>query len=152
MWASSWAFTRRALWPLVLWAWAYAAAGTFTSPSPFLGWFMRRWWNTRRGRPGAGPTQSACPWCLGLTRACGRYSKWHCCHRSRFCLPGGVLAAAQPEVLYDESYRRMDEWRDVDLDGARCSGSGPPGRHDYQAVQEIVSRSRPACEVSWCHE
>jgi hypothetical protein len=71
---------------------------------------------------------------------------------SRSCLPSGGLVAAQRKELYDESYRRMDEWldgrRDVGLDGDRRAGGGPAGRPDYQAVQEIIVRSRPACEVN----
>ena len=35
---------------------------------------------------------------------------------------------------------------DVALDGDRRSGGGPAGRRDYQVVQEIIVRSRPACE------
>ena len=46
----------------------------------------------------------------------------------------------------------MDEWldgrRDVDLDIDRRTGGGPADRTDLQAVQEIIVRSRPACEVN----
>ena len=37
---------------------------------------------------------------------------------------------------------------DVDLGGDRRSGSGPAGRRDWQAVQEIIARSRPAGELN----
>src|ERR1035441_1608515 len=37
--------------------------------------------------------------------------------------------------------KRMDERRDVDLDGDRGTGGGPAGRFDYQGVQEIIVRS-----------
>ena len=44
------------------------------------------------------------------------------------------MSAAQHKELYDESYKRMDEWldgrRDVDLDGALRSGGGPAGRRN----------------------
>ena len=67
-------------------------------------------------------------------------------------LPSGALVAAQRKELYDESYRRMDEWRDgrrnVGLDGNRRTGGGTVGRRDYEDVQEIIVHSRPACEVS----
>ena len=46
----------------------------------------------------------------------------------------GRLAEAQRKELYDEPYRRMDEWldgrRDVDLGGDRRTGGGPAGRSD----------------------
>ena len=71
---------------------------------------------------------------------------------SRSGLPSGGLDAAQRKELYDESYRRMDGWmggrRDVDLDGDRRTGGGPSGCRDYQAVQEIIVPSRPACEAN----
>jgi hypothetical protein len=46
----------------------------------------------------------------------------------------------------------MDGWmnrrRNVGLDGDRRAGGGPAGRRDYEAVQEIIVRSRPAGEVN----
>ena len=70
---------------------------------------------------------------------------------SRPGLPRGGLIAARRKELHDEPYRRMDEWLDgrgdVDLDGDRRTGGGPAGRRDYQADQEIIVCSRPACEI-----
>ena len=40
-----------------------------------LVWGVRGRWNMRRWLPDAGRTRSACPWCPGLARACGRYFK-----------------------------------------------------------------------------
>jgi hypothetical protein len=52
------------------------------------------------------------------------------------------MSAAQRKGLYDEPYKRMDEWldgrRDVDLDGARRGGGGPAGRRNWQAVQKMT--------------
>ena len=43
----------------------------------------------------------------------------------------------------------MGGWAgDVALDADRRTCGGPAGRRDYQAVQEIMVRSRPACEVN----
>ena len=54
--------------------------------------------------------------------------------------------------LYDEPYGRMDGWmggrRDVGLDGDRITGGGLAGRCDFQAVQEIIVRSRPGFQVN----
>jgi hypothetical protein len=36
----------------------------------------------------------------------------------------------------------------MDLDGDRRTGGGPAGLRDYQAVQEIIVRSRSACELN----
>jgi hypothetical protein len=38
---------------------------------------------------------------------------------------------------------------DVDLDGNLRTGGDLAGRRDYQAVQEIFARSRPAAEVNY---
>jgi hypothetical protein len=49
----------------------------------------------------------------------------------------GLMAATQGKGFYDEPWRmdgrnkRMDERRDVDLDGDRRTGGGPAGRFDY---------------------
>ena len=43
----------------------------------------------------------------------------------------------------------LDGRRDVDLDGDWRTGSSPAGRRDYQGVQEIIVRSRPACEMNF---
>ena len=49
-------------------------------------------------------------------------------------------------MMHDGGWFRMGEgW---DLDGDRLTGGGPAGRRDLQAVQEIIVRSRPACEVN----
>ena len=50
------------------------------------------------------------------------------------------LVAAQRKVVYDESYKRMDEWldgrRDVVLDGDRRPRGGPARRRYQQAIQK----------------
>jgi len=51
--------------------------------------------------------------------------------------------AKRQGVLYDESIRWLDEWRDgwrnVDLDGVRRTGGSPVGRPNYQAIQEMTA-------------
>ena len=41
----------------------------------------------------------------------------------------------------------MDGRRNVVVDGNRPPSDRPAGRRDQQGVQEIVVRSRPACEI-----
>ncbi len=43
---------------------------------------------------------------------------------------------------------RLDERRDVALEGDRRTGGGPAGHRDDQAVQETTVRSGPACDVN----
>ena len=61
--------------------------------------------------------------------------------------PGAV--EEQRKEQYDELWIRrdvrLDGRRDMDLDGDRRTGGSLAGRRDYQAAQEIVLRSRPAC-------
>jgi hypothetical protein len=46
--------------------------------------------------------------------------------------------------------KRMDERMDVGLAGDRRNGGDHVGRLNYQGIQEIMVRSRPAREVR-CH-
>lgn len=63
------------------------------------------------------------------------------------------LVKSQRKELRDESWRRMDGWldgrRDVALDGDRRTGSGPAGRRDQQAVQEIGTARRLPDTRTW---